>query len=70
MDSAIPCLQATGLGMAERMALDEALAGAAGFAEGSGPDRDGAEATEEALDREPFIRLGEQATLQPTGRTT
>jgi hypothetical protein len=73
VDSVTQPMQATGRGMADRTALDEALAGASVGAvvsgEGSGPALAGAVDTAEALDGGPFIRHGAQDTARPTGLT-
>jgi len=70
VDTATPRMQATGLGMAERMALDEASAEAAVFAEGSGLDLARAEAAQEALGAAPFTRHGVQDMPRPTAHYT
>jgi hypothetical protein len=66
VDTATLLMQATGPGMAEVLVMPGA--GAVVFAEGSAPD--GAEATEEALDGEPFIRLGAPVTIPRTALLT
>jgi hypothetical protein len=69
VDSVTPPMQATGLGMAEGTALDEASDGDVVSGEGSGPALAGAQDMAELLDGGPFIRHRAQDTPRPMGLT-